>query len=125
MNKVIINIWNREFELEVSYDCFDDEELLQTQKDAVAELVKHRNCIVESESKVKEYCLCKNAHEIGTGTINNIFKYVMPQSLFVVRNETKRIVAIMCDYKFDMEHGLAVVFENEQFKIIGEQDIIL
>ena len=49
----------------------------------------------------------------------------MPKSLFVRRDEAKRIVAIMCDYRFDMEHGLAVVFENEQFKMIGEQDIIL
>lgn len=49
----------------------------------------------------------------------------MPKSLFVGRDEAKRIVAIMCDYRFDMEHGLAVVFENEQFKMIGEQDIIL
>jgi len=34
-------------------------------------------------------------------------------------------VAIMCNCKFDMEHGIAVVFENGQFKKVGQQDIIL
>ena len=33
--------------------------------------------------------------------------------------------AIMCNYKFDMENGIAVVFENEKFSDIGKQDIIL
>lgn len=28
-------------------------------------------------------------------------------------------------YKFDMEHGFAVVFENGQFKRVGTQDIVL
>ena len=58
-------------------------------------------------------------------TVDNIFKYVMPKNIYVPRNLKKRVVAIMCNYKFDTEHGIAVVFENEQFKEIGAQDIAL
>ena len=36
-----------------------------------------------------------------------------------------RVVAIMCNYKFDMEHGIAIVFKNEMFSKIVSQDIIL
>jgi hypothetical protein len=31
----------------------------------------------------------------------------------------------MCNYKFDMENGLAIVFENEEAIEVGKQDIIL
>ena len=57
-------------------------------------------------------------------TIENIFKYVMPKSIFVPREE-KRIVAVLFDFRFDMEHGMAIVFENEKFSTIGSEDIIL
>ena len=48
----------------------------------------------------------------------------MPESLFVPRTE-KKTIAIMCNYKFDKEHGIAVVFEEGRLKEIGSQDIIL
>lgn len=50
---------------------------------------------------------------------------VMPESIFVPHSKKHRTVAIMCNYKFDMEHGLAVVFENGLFKKVGPQDIVL
>jgi hypothetical protein len=31
----------------------------------------------------------------------------------------------MCNFKFDMEHGLAIVFEDEKLKKIGPQEIVL
>ena len=49
----------------------------------------------------------------------------IPKSVLIPREKEKRVVALMCNYKFDMEHGLAIVFENEQFKTVGPQDIIL
>ena len=57
--------------------------------------------------------------------IENIFKYVMPKEIFVPHTEKHRNVAIMCNYKFDIEHGIAVLFENGQFKKVGPQDIAL
>jgi hypothetical protein len=76
-------------------------------------------------SKVKEYCLSHNRDEIGTDVIENIFKYVAPKYLFVPRDEHNQIVAIMCNYKFDPESGIAIVFENCKFKEIEKQEIIL
>ena len=84
-----------------------------------------KHAIEDSLEAVKQYCLSCNATEIGTKTIENIFKYVAPKYLYIPRNADKHVVAIMCNYKFDPENGIAVVFENEQFKEIVRQDIIL
>ncbi|MCM1539584.1 MAG: hypothetical protein NC254_14450 [bacterium] len=58
------------------------------------------------------------------GIVDNIFKYVMPIKRYVLRTGKDRSIAILCDYKFDIEHGIAVVFKNEKFFRIGSQDIV-
>lgn len=126
MNKVKINIWGREFELEVRYDCFEDEEeLLPTQENAISKLLESSNVINESLEYVKEYCLSNDRDKFQEDNIENIFKYVIPAYLYVMRTGADRTIAIVCDYRFDLEHGIAVVFKNEKFYQIGTQDIIV
>lgn len=126
MNKVKINIWGREFELEVRYDWFEDEEeLLPTQENAISKLFESSNVINQSLDYVKEYCLSNDKDKFQEDDIENIFKYVMPTYLYVMRTGADRTVAIVCDYRFDLEHGIAVVFKNEKFYQIGTQDIIV
>ncbi|MCD8396909.1 MAG: hypothetical protein LUD12_06990 [Lachnospiraceae bacterium] len=125
MNKVALNIWGRQFDLEVEYDCFKNEEILPSQKSALAAFCNAQDAIVISEKLVEKYCVENNAEEIDATSIDNIFKYVIPRYLYVARSKQKHIVAIMCDYRFDMENGLAVVFENEKPVKVGVQDIIL
>jgi len=122
MNKSV-TIWEREFELPVSYQNFPGEEVTQVQKDTVDNIpAAEFNSSLES---VKNYIKKWNAMDLNGDDISNIFKYVMPKSILVSRTNTKRVFAVMCNYKFDMEHGIAVVFENEKFKDAGPQDIIL
>lgn len=123
--KIKVTIWGRELDLGVTYDCYSDEKILESQKDAVKAFAGAKNAIDKALDNVKAYCLTENKSEIGTDTIENIFKYVAPKYLYVVREQDKHIVAIMCNYKFDMENGIAVVFENEAFLKIGKQSIIL
>ena len=125
MNKVKISIWGREFDMDVIYDCYSGEEVLLSQKDAVKAFIKSEKTISESLDKVKEYCLLENMEEIGSHSIENIFKYVVPKYLYILNDNKKHVVSIMCNYKFDLENGIAVVFENEQFSRIGKQDSIL
>lgn len=124
-DKIKVTIWGRELELGITYDCYSGEEILDSQKDAVKAFIKEANSIDNALDRVKDYCLSMNKEEIGSSTIDNIFKYVAPKYLYVVRNKEKHVISIMCNYKFDMENGIAVVFENEQFSKIGKQDIIL
>ena len=55
----------------------------------------------------------------------NIFKYVMPYSLYVRRSASSdRYVGLMCKYRFNPEDGLAVLFKNEELYDIGTSDIL-
>lgn len=125
MSKEKITIWSRDFDMEVKYDCYSGEEVLQIQKDAIDAFLQSEGAIEASLDQVKQYCLKNNKAEIGSENIENIFKYVAPKYLYVARNKKSRIVAIMCNYKFDPENGIAIVFENEKLSNIGMQDIIL
>ena len=123
MNNIKIEIWERIFDLKVDYDYFDDEELIESQISA-AELFDNADIGATLEN-VKKYCTQVSDGKVKNEEITNIFKFVMPTSIFVPRTKNKRTVAIMCNFKFDIEHGIAIVFENEEFKKIVTQDELL
>ena len=125
MNKIKMMLWGREFNLDITYDCYSNEKVLKSQETAVQDFSKAEELIDSSLEEVKKYCLSINKEEIGAEVIENIFKYVAPKYLFVPREENKQVVAIMCNYKFDSESGIAIVFENGKYKMIGKQEIIL
>lgn len=125
MNRVHVTIWGRELELEVKYDCYDNEEITTTQKEALEDILNNSNSLDSSLEELKQYCLSNNKEEIGADDIENIFKYVAPKYLYVVRDNEKHIVALMCNYRFDSENGIVILFENEKLSKIGKQDIVL
>lgn len=122
-NKVKCTIWNREFELNVVFQNFPGEEVTANQEKISDSLESFDFDI--SLAKVKEYIIKWNSEEVGSLEISNIFKYVIPKSVLIPREDEKQIFALMCNYKFDMEHGMAIVFENGKLKEVGPQDIIL
>ena len=124
MNKTM-TIWGRQYDLPVVFDCFDNEEVLPIQKQALEAFLKAENTIQESKKQLEKYILNDEYAEIEGNSIDNIFKYVIPTDIYIPRTPETRTVALLCDYRFDEEHGIAIVFENEQFKEIGEQDIVL
>lgn len=123
MSKVVINIWDREFELNVVYECYPGEEVTDNQRSAF-ENICGTEVFANSLDAVKDY-VQKTATTQIESTIDNIFRYVMPKSIYVPQSKKAEIVAIMCNYKFDAEHGMAVVFEDGKLKEIGSQDVIL
>ena len=125
MSKCKMSIWERKFELPLMYECYAGEEVLESQKEAFAMLEDNAKELARSLDQVKKYVKKTGAAQLAGDEIENIFKYVMPKSIFVPHSKKRRTVAIMCNYKFDMEHGIAVVFENGQFKKVGPQDIVL
>ena len=123
MNKVKVNIWGRDFELIVTYQNYPGEEVIPNQ-----ELTLHALTSIDfadSLNDVEHYIIKENASDIEGKSIDNIFKYVMPKSIVITRDKKARVFAVLFDYKFDMEHGLAVVYENERYKAVGPQEMIL
>ena len=123
MSKRIIEIWGREFELDLIYKTYSGEKPLDSQIAAVDEL--DSNGINIAKEEVEKYIIKNNSQELGSDSIDNIFKYVIPKSIYVPQVDGHRIIALMCYYKFDMEHGLAIVFEKNRLKEIGKEDIVL
>ncbi len=124
MNKEKMNLWNRDFELYISYSCYPGEEITDVQKNAAQEFCKDTSIADDALDELKKYVEKTSDTVVKANEIENIFKYVMPKSIFIPRTNSK-MVAIICNYKFDMENGIAVVFENGKLKEIGPQDIIL
>lgn len=124
MNKVKVNLWGREFELFISYSCYPGEEVTDIQKNAVEVFCNNTNSVDKMLDELKKYVEKTSEAAVKSNEIDNIFKYVMPKSIFVPRSNNK-VVAIICNYKFDMENGIAVVFDSGKFKEIGTQDIII
>lgn len=116
-------IWGRDFNLEVIFDVYNDEEILDSQKKALEAFWEADPAISSSCEALKKYCIEKDG-DLIRDSIDNIFKYVIPVSLLVQRDEEKRSVALLCNYRFDEEHGLALFFENEELEHIGLQDDI-
>ena len=102
MNKAKVNFFGREFELKVVYDCYEGEEILSYQKEALQNFIENQYILDNDLEKLKNYCLNLNKEEIGE-EIDNIFRYVIPVDIYVVRE--KETIAIMCKYKYDLEHG--------------------
>ncbi len=124
MNKEKMNLWNRDFELYISYSCYPGEEITDVQKNAAQEFCEDTSIATDALDELKKYVEKTSDTVVKANEIENIFKYVMPKSIFIPRTNSK-MVAIICNYKFDMENGIAVVFENGKLKEIGPQDIIL
>lgn len=118
-----VNIWGREFDLNVIYQNYPGEEVITNQA-KTADSIPDVD-FSSAKKAVEQYIMKYNSEELNGDMITNIFKYVIPKSFLIPREYDKRIFAIMCNYKFDMEHGLAVVFENEKYKSVGPQDIVL
>lgn len=120
MHKQKITVWGRDLELNIVFDCYKGEEVTNIQKEALKNFLAHPELLKECKDKVEEYC--KSSHpDIN---LENIFRFVVPQAIFVSRS-SDRVIGLMCAYKFDMEHGLAVVFRNESYTETGPQDIII
>jgi len=111
MSKIKAEIWGREFELPIIVKKFSGEDSTETQKEAVERFKNNLQLIDAAKPEVEKYIL-------ENGLKDNGITVAVPQV-------KERVVAVMCDFKFDMENGLAIVFENEKFKEVGYQDLVL
>ena len=125
MHYLTTKLWGRELELGVEFDCLSNEEVLDCQREALSSLIDSWEVVEESKPEVEKYILEKNASEVGAASIDNIFKIVMPQYLYVSRSLESRSVVLLCLYRFDPENGLGILFQNEKLAQIDQQDLFL
>ena len=139
-----VTLWGHSFELPIIYQCYEDEDILDTQrqafdllskafsvkkvenceKDTPPEAEVKPNAFVVALDALKQYIRDDDMAELPDPDIPNIFRYVVPTDVFLPHKEGHRIAAILCDYRLEDEHGLAIVFEDGIFKKLGAQDIV-
>ena len=125
IDSVNITIWGREFVLPIEYNCYDGEVVLEEQVEALEAFLVHKEWIEKAKGCVEDYCREDVADDESNNKKNNIFSYVKPECIFIKHESHKPRVALMCKYRYDIEHGLAVVFSSDGKATVGMQDIIL
>ena len=125
MEKKKFLIWGREIELEVVMNCFPGEQVTEIQKQAYDNFMAHSEMFFEeSFNAIKNYCQREYKEEVGE--FDNIFKYVIPTAVYIKNSVTqRRVIGLLCNFRFDFEHGLAVRFVDEKVEEVGTQDIVL
>lgn len=123
-----LKVWGREFDIGILYEKYEGEERTPAQDVALNSLLASWDVVDSSLEEVKRFCIEWYPNELeaisGGRTIDNIFRYVMPESLFVSRREDARAVDLLCRSRLDPEHGLAVYFENETLSGLGTESTI-
>jgi hypothetical protein len=127
-----MTIWGRNFDLSVEFDHYD-ESLPSTMVEALKALTENPACFDEAYPSLVDHCIENDGERIRamsrTDGIDNIFRYVMPEYLYVLEPDREsgaaHRVALMCDYRFDPEEGLALVFEEERLSRIVPQSSLM
>lgn len=125
INPVELIIWGRQFTIPAVYDCYGGESVTQEQTDALKTFIAHLEWIEKAKRQVEAYCRERVSEDEENQKKDNIFSYVKPESIFIKRDKHHPRVALMCKYRYDPEHGLAVVFTKDGGITVGSQDIIL
>lgn len=125
MSSLKREVWGREFDLGVRFEDLDNEGVSDAQWDAYGHIIAAWSAVDDALSRVKEYCIEQNPDKLCDDTFGSVFRCVIPKDLFIPKTAGRRTVALMCNYRFDPEHGLAIVFEDEMLAGIGPQDIVL
>lgn len=120
-----IFIWGREHSLPIVYDCYEGESVSQEQIDSLRVFIGHSDWIDKAKIRVEAYCRECVDEDDKNQKKDNIFSYIKPESIFIKRDKHHPRVALMCKYRYDPEHGLAVVFASDGGITVGSQDIIL
>jgi len=125
IDELELTIWGRKFLLPIVYECYVGESVTENQISALELFVRHLDWIEKSKVDIVNYCKDKVLEDEENDKKDNIFSYIKPEQLFIKHDLENPRIAMMCKYRYDPEHGLAVVFSSEGEVIVGTQDIIL
>ena len=125
IENVEMSIWGREFSMPVEFERFAAGPVTETQIEVLHQFLAHTDWIVKAEKMVNDYCKKAVMDDRTNDKKENVFSYIKPHYLFVKQNREHPQIAIMCKYRYDMEHGLAIVFSHDGKITVGIQDIIL
>ena len=122
---VTIEIWERTFDLDIMSSFYESEHLSPDQEGAVNKFLANLKWIEKAKTAVEKYCKFDVENDDENIKKDNIFSYVKPKCIFVEADVEIPRVALLLHYRYDPEHGLAVVFDSNGNVTVGIQDIII
>lgn len=125
LNSLEATIWGKEFSLPIEYESYEEDPVTEQQIEAVTLFIEHPEWMDNAKQSVEQYCKEQVLSDNMNDKKDDIFSYVKPVYFFVEQNEQEPSIALMLNYRYDPEHGLAVVFKIDGEIIVGSQDIIL
>lgn len=125
IESVAIMIWDREFILPIEYNCYDGEKVTDEQIKALERFLSNEKWIDKAKGCVEDYCRDDVMDDDTNNKKNNIFSYIKPECIFIKHESKYPRIALMCKYRYDIEHGLAIVFSRSGDVTVGIQDLIL
>ena len=124
INHKKVRLWGRELDLEIQYDCYAGEEVLPVQEEALESVLNNWQIVEDAKAYVVKYMLERDGDKIENANNLNVFKYVMPQNLFVGRSKGTPSVYLVCAYRYNEDDGLVVEFVDAAVRQVGTQSII-
>ena len=124
MEIIRVNVWGKEFPLEIVFDCYKNEVVTEPQKKALAVFLEHPEWIASSKQDVVSFCKKRVFDFWGKHISDEVFDYIVPKEIYIKRDDDNHRVALMCDFKYDPEQGVAVVFSGDGKVTVGIQNII-
>ena len=89
IKKVSIEIWERQFDLNVVYDCYSGESVTQEQFDALDKFISSPKWIANAKKDVEKHCKKQVMHDDANQKKDNIFSYIKPEAVFIKRDKTR------------------------------------
>lgn len=124
ITKANLVIWGKQFSMPVQYAGPAEPEASADLDQAIQAFIADSADITsKSILKLKAYIKGK-AETIGSVAPENLFDSITPQMLLVTIDEGDALIALLCGFKFDPEHDIALIFRNNSLDEVGNQDLI-
>ncbi len=126
-NSKTYKIWGRDCNVNVVFDCYAGEKIDDIQEKAMDDFESHISEYTdEGLDMIKKYVLENYKRELAGDSISNIFKYVVPKTVYVSKDPSeKKVIGLLCHFKFDDENGLAIKYIDGKASEVGGEQIVL
>ena len=118
-------LWGKDVELGIDFDVMPDEAPYDEQRAILQSLVENWSVVEDSKGSVESYCSSTDPEHSTYFETHDINDYVIPKTIWVKHRPSSKTIALLCEYRFDLEDGLAVVFEDCTFEEVCAQDEVV
>lgn len=113
-----IEAWGEKISVAIDYDTKAEKDVLPEQKEAIEAFLHKPGLLTKSTLEIWDYLRAKGlGKEIKE---KRLLQMITPKMLLAIRMPDIRAVAAICDVAEDIDEGIVILFENEEFVRLGQ-----